>query len=349
MSALHDSVAAPLLEVRNLTVAFRTEDGVVHAVNDVSFVLNAGEVACIVGESGCGKTMTVMAIMRLISDPNAQISGEVMYKGRNLMALGRPEMREVRGSEIAMIYQDPMTSLNPVYRVGWQIEEQLREHEELSKQQARARAVDLLKAVGIPEAASRVDNYPHEFSGGMRQRAMIAMALANNPALLIADEPTTALDVTIQAQILALLKHLMAEFSTAVLLITHNMGVVAELADRVHVMYAGRIVEEGTKLDLFDNPQHPYTMGLLRSMPRLDRPKPPRLAAIPGAPPSLIALPTGCSFAPRCAHAYDVCRRERPVLEDRAGGGHPDACHLSAAAKRRHWGDPTRVGSALGQ
>ena len=327
-------MATPLLEVRNLKVSFRTEDGTVRAVNDISFSVSAGETLGIVGESGSGKSVSMMSVMRLIFDPNARFEGEVLYKGQNLMGLTQDQMRHVRGSEIAMIFQDPMTSLNPVYEVGWQISEQIRTHEQISKQAARSRAVDLLAAVGIPHARERVDDYPHQFSGGMRQRVMIAMALSCNPDLLIADEPTTALDVTIQAQILNLIKKLKDDFGSAVVLITHDMGVVADIADRVAVMYAGRIVEQGTKRDLFYDPQHPYTWGLLGSIARLDRPRPKRLTAIKGLPPSLLRLPDGCSFGPRCPHRFDRCLEEVPELTDKAGDGHRDACHLAVAQKR---------------
>jgi oligopeptide/dipeptide ABC transporter ATP-binding protein len=275
----------------------------------------------------------MMSVMRLIIDPNAVFEGEVIYKGRDIMKLGKDEMQSVRGSEIAMIFQDPMTSLNPVYRVGWQIGEQIRAHENITKQAAQARAVELLQAVGIPNPRVRVNDYPHQFSGGMRQRVMIAMALSCNPDLLIADEPTTALDVTIQAQILDLIGKLKDDFGSAVVMITHDMGVVAEVADRVCVMYGGRVVEQGTKRDLFYDSQHPYTWGLLGSIARLDRPKPRRLTAIPGVPPSLIHLPEGCAFGPRCAHRFDKCR-EIPELRDRIGeSGHLDACHLEPATK----------------
>jgi oligopeptide/dipeptide ABC transporter ATP-binding protein len=326
-------MADHLLEVKNLKVSFRTEDGVVKAVDGVSFTLDPGEVLGIVGESGSGKSVTMMSVMRLIIDPNAVFEGEVIYKGRDIMKLGKDEMQSVRGSEIAMIFQDPMTSLNPVYRVGWQISEQIRAHENISKQAAQARSVELLQAVGIPNPRVRVNDYPHQFSGGMRQRVMIAMALSCNPDLLIADEPTTALDVTIQAQILELIGKLKDDFGSAVVMITHDMGVVAEVADRVCVMYAGRVVEQGTKQDLFYDPQHPYTWGLLGSIARLDRPKPRRLTAIPGVPPSLIHLPEGCAFGPRCAHRFEKCS-EIPELRDRLGeSGHLDACHLEPAVK----------------
>jgi peptide/nickel transport system ATP-binding protein len=322
-----------LLEVRDLKVSFRTEDGVVKAVDGVSFTLQKGEVLGIVGESGSGKSVSMMSVMRLIIDPNAVFEGEVIYKGRDLMKLGQDEMREVRGAEIAMIFQDPMTSLNPVYRVGWQIAEQIREHEGATKQQAHTRAAELLAAVGIPNPRQRVDDYPHQFSGGMRQRVMIAMALSCNPDLLIADEPTTALDVTIQAQILELIGRLRTDFDSAVVLITHDMGVVADVADRVMVMYAGRVVERGSKSELFYDPQHPYTWGLLGSIPRLDRPKPNRLTAIRGMPPSLINLPEGCSFGPRCPHRFDRCGQV-PELTNKIGNGHLDACFLEPQTKR---------------
>jgi len=261
-------------------------------------------------------------------------SGEVLFKGRDLMQLSQGDMLQVRGKQISMIFQDPMTSLNPVYRVGWQIDEQLRAHEGLSAKQARRRTLELLGAVGIPNPEARIDDYPHQFSGGMRQRVMIAMGLSCNPDVLIADEPTTALDVTIQAQILELIGNLQREFDSAVVLITHDLGVVAEVADRVAVMYAGRIVEYADVGELFRGPQHPYTWGLLGSISRLDRPRQRRLAAISGQPPSLISLPAGCSFRPRCPYAFDRCRAERPALEARAGSGHLDACLLSADQKQ---------------
>ena len=323
----------PLLEVRDLKVSFRTEDGLVQAVDGVSLSLSQGETLGIVGESGSGKSVTMMSVMRLISDPNARFEGEVLYKGRDLMTLKAEQIREIRGTGIAMIFQDPMTSLNPVYRVGWQITEQIRAHENVSKQAARARAIELLAAVGIPQAAERVDNYPHEFSGGMRQRVMIAMAVSCHPDILIADEPTTALDVTIQAQILSLLRKLKDEFGTAVVLITHDMGVVADMADRIAVMYAGRIVEQGSRREVFYDAQHPYTWGLLGSIARLDRPKPRRLATIPGQPPSLLRLPEGCAFGDRCAHRFELCD-ERPPLLARVDGNHLDACHLEPKQKK---------------
>jgi len=327
-------MAAPLLEVRNLKVSFRTEDGTVRAVNDISFSVFPGETLGIVGESGSGKSVSMMSVMRLIIDPNAHFEGSAVYRGQDLMTLAKDKMRAVRGSEIAMIFQDPMTSLNPVYTVGWQIEEQLNEHNDLNKGQARQRAIALLTQVGIPKPEQRIDDYPHQFSGGMRQRVMIALALSCNPDLLIADEPTTALDVTIQAQILELIKNLKQEFGSAVVLITHDLGVVADVADRILVMYAGRIVEEGNKEQIFYDPQHPYTWGLLGSIARLDRPRARRLTAIAGQPPSLINRPQGCSFRPRCPQAFDRCRAEDPQLTAEVGDGHLDACHLSVEDKR---------------
>jgi peptide/nickel transport system ATP-binding protein/oligopeptide transport system ATP-binding protein len=323
----------PLLEVRDLKVSFRTDDGLVKAVDGVSLTLLEGETLGIVGESGSGKSVTMMSVMRLINDPNARFEGEVRYKGRDLMKLSQEQIRGIRGAGIAMIFQDPMTSLNPVYRVGWQIEEQIREHEQISRQAAHARAIDLLGAVGIPRPAERINDYPHQFSGGMRQRVMIAMAVSCNPDILIADEPTTALDVTIQAQILGLIRKLRQDFGTAVVLITHDMGVVADLADRIAVMYAGRIIEQGGRRDVFYDAQHPYTWGLLGSIARLDRPKPKRLSAIPGQPPSLLRLPQGCAFGDRCAHRFGLCD-ERPELRDKAGDGHLDACHLTLEQKK---------------
>ncbi|HET9121011.1 MAG TPA: ABC transporter ATP-binding protein [Solirubrobacterales bacterium] len=335
-----------LLEVKDLHVSFRTEDGVVKAVDGVSLTVDEGEVLGIVGESGSGKSVTMMSVMRLIRDPNAIFQGEVLYKGRDLMKLSSRQMRDVRGAEIAMIFQDPLSSLNPVYQIGWQIEEQINAHEDLSKGQARRRAIELLGAVGIPKPETRVDDYPHQFSGGMRQRVMIAMALSCNPDLLIADEPTTALDVTIQAQILELIAHLKDEFRSAVVMITHDMGVVADIADRVQVMYAGRVVEQGAKRQVFYDPQHPYTWGLLGSIPRIDRPKAEKLYSIEGMPPSLINPPRGCKFRPRCPHAFEKCREE-PGLENRVGTpGHLDRCWLDVEFKRAHRDDTISGGSA---
>jgi oligopeptide/dipeptide ABC transporter ATP-binding protein len=327
-------MAEPLLEVKNLKVSFRTEDGVVEAVDDVSFTLSPREVLGIVGESGSGKSVTMMSVLRLINDPNMRVEGEVLYKGRDLMKLGKHQMQEVRGDEIAMIFQDPMTSLNPVYRIGEQICEAILTHQDVDGRTARRRAIELLQQVGIPQAETRVDDFPHQFSGGMRQRAMIAMALANNPDILIADEPTTALDVTIQAQIIELIDKLKDDFDSAVVLITHDLGVVADIADRIGVMYAGRMVEFGAKRDLFYDPQHPYTWGLLGSIPRLDRPKASRLHSIEGMPPSLISLPQGCKFRPRCPHAFEKCMEEPELVSRVDKRDHLDRCWLDPATKR---------------
>ena len=327
-------MAEPLLEVKNLKVSFRTEDGVVRAVDGVSFAVDQGEVLGIVGESGSGKSVTMMSVLRLINDPNMQVEGEVIYKGRDLMKLHKDEMREVRGDEIAMIFQDPMTSLNPVYRVGDQIVEAILIHQDIGKPAARRRAVELLHQVGIPHAEGRVDDYPHQFSGGMRQRAMIAMALANNPDILIADEPTTALDVTIQAQIIELIDKLKDEFNSAIVLITHDLGVVAEIANEIVVMYAGRVVERAPTRQLFYDPQHPYTWGLLGSIPRLDRPKASRLHSIEGMPPSLISSPQGCKFRPRCPHAFEKCTEEPELVSRIDKRDHLDRCWLDPSVKR---------------
>jgi oligopeptide/dipeptide ABC transporter ATP-binding protein len=327
-------MAERLLDVQGLRVHFATEDGLVRAVDGVDFSVDRGKVLGIVGESGCGKSVTAMTILGLTRGPNARFEGRIDYKGRDLVAMSEAELRDVRGNEIAMIFQDPMTSLNPVYRVGDQIVEAITAHEDVDKQQARRRAIDLLRQVGIPRPDVRVDDYPHQFSGGMRQRAMIAMALSCNPDVLIADEPTTALDVTIQAQIIELIDRLKDDFNSSVILITHDLGVVAEIADEIIVMYAGRVVERGTKRHVFYDPQMPYTWGLLGSIPRLDRPKPKRLASITGAPPSLINLPRGCKFRPRCPHAFDKCHEE-PGLENRVEEPHHlDRCWLSVQEKR---------------
>ena len=324
----------PLLSVRDLSVQFRTEEGAVRAVNGSSFDVNSGEVLAIVGESGCGKSVTAMSLLGLTRGPNAEITGTATFGDTELIGASDDELRGIRGNEISMIFQDPMTSLNPVYRVGDQIVEAIQAHRDVDKQEARARAIELFEAVGIPGAAERVDAYPHEFSGGMRQRAMIAMGLAVEPKLLIADEPTTALDVTIQAQIIRLLRRLNEERGLATILITHDLGVVADIADRVLVMYAGEIVEAATLEQIFYDPQHPYTWGLLGSVMRLDRPRSARLAQIKGQPPSLANVPEGCKFRPRCPHAFDKCTRH-PELEARSGeGGHLDRCWLSAEEKK---------------
>jgi oligopeptide/dipeptide ABC transporter ATP-binding protein len=327
-------VAERLLEVQNLHVKFATEDGVVRAVDGVDFELDRGKVLGIVGESGSGKSVTALTLLGLTRDRNTRFEGAVSYKGRNLLELSEEELREIRGNEMAMIFQDPMTSLNPVYKVGDQIVEGIQTHEKINKRGAKGRAVDLLRQVGIPNPEARVDDYPHQFSGGMRQRAMIAMALANNPDVLIADEPTTALDVTIQAQIIELIDKLKDDFNSSVILITHDLGVVADVADEIAVMYAGRIVERGSTRQVFYDPQMPYTWGLLGSIPRLDRPKPEKLHSIEGTPPSLINLPRGCKFRPRCPHAFDKCV-EHPPLESRVEDPtHLDRCWLTVDEKR---------------
>ena len=322
----------PILRVADLRVSFATDEGAVHAVDGVSFDVNPGEVVAIVGESGCGKSVTAQTIIGLTRSPNATISGTATFGGRDLIGMPDDELRTVRGEHIAMVFQDPMTSLNPVYRVGDQIAEMIRAHRQVSKKEALARAVELLHSVGIPNPERRVRDYPHEFSGGMRQRVMIAMALALEPELLIADEPTTALDVTIQAQILNLLRTLNREKNTSVVLITHDLGVVAELADKVVVMYAGQIVEQASLDELFYQPQHPYTWGLLGSIPRPDEVRPDRLPQIPGQPPSLRNPPAGCRFAARCDYNFSDCAT-LPALESRVGTRHLDRCWLSADAK----------------
>jgi peptide/nickel transport system ATP-binding protein/oligopeptide transport system ATP-binding protein len=329
-------VSAPLLSVRDLRVGFVTEGGRVQAVDGVSFDVAAGEVVAIVGESGSGKSVTAQTVIGLTRSPNARIEGSVRLRGSELLDAGEDELQAVRGEQIAMVFQNPMTSFNPVYRVGDQIVEGIRAHRpEVGRKEARERAAELLDSVGIPDAVRRIDDYPHEFSGGMRQRAMIAMALALDPDVLIADEPTTALDVTVQAQILALLRRLNRERGLATILITHDLGVVAEVADRVLVMYAGRLVEQGTLDEIFYDPQHPYTWGLLGSLTRLDRERPERLPQIGGAPPSLLDLPRGCPFRPRCPHEFGQCR-ELPELEARLpeAQGHRDRCWLTPEQKR---------------
>jgi peptide/nickel transport system ATP-binding protein/oligopeptide transport system ATP-binding protein len=325
-----------LLSVTDLRVGFATEDGRVQAVDGVSFDLTPGEILAIVGESGSGKSVTAQTLIGLTRSHNATIEGSVRLHGEELTELSEAELQRIRGREIAMIFQDPMTSLNPVYTVGKQITEAIRAHEEgVSKADARAQAIERLDAVGIPDAERRVDDYPHEFSGGMRQRAMIAMGLALEPTILIADEPTTALDVTIQAQILRLIQDLNRSRGLATILITHDLAVVAEVADRVLVMYAGRVVEEGTLDEIFYDPQHPYSWGLLGSLTRLDQPRPERLPQISGSPPSLLHLPQGCAFRPRCPHEFSKCT-EPPPLEARLldARGHRDRCWLEPEAKR---------------
>jgi peptide/nickel transport system ATP-binding protein len=323
-----------LLDVRDLKTSFKTDDGIVQAVDGLSFSVEKGETLAIVGESGCGKSVTCLSIMGLNPRQNTITSGVAMFKDRDLLTLAQDEMRKVRGAEISMIFQDPMTSLNPVYRIGEQIVEAIQTHERVDKRTARRRAMELLRQVGIPNPESRVDDFPHQFSGGMRQRAMIAMALSCNPSVLIADEPTTALDVTIQAQIIELIGRLKSDFDSGVIMITHDLGVVADIADEIIVMYAGRVVERGATRELFYDPQMPYTWGLLGSIPRLDRPRPERLHSIKGSPPSLINPPRGCKFRPRCPHAFEKCSEE-PALENRVEvPGHLDRCWLDVDYKR---------------
>lgn len=317
---------AKLLEVKNLKTQFFTQDGVVHAVNGISYSVEAGETLAIVGESGSGKSVGVMSLIRLIPQPPGKIvDGEVLFDGQDLLKMSENELRSVRGNRIAMIFQDPMTSLNPVLTVGRQITEALELHLNMSRDQARNRAIELLELVGIPGAAERIDNYPHQFSGGMRQRVMIAMGLSCNPQLLIADEPTTALDVTIQAQIVDLVGRLKQELGMAIIWITHDLGVVAGMAERVIVMYSGFIVEEGLVNEIYAQPRHPYTLGLLRSIPRLDLGRQKRLVPIEGLPPDLLEAPTRCPFAPRCEFAIEKCTQENPKLES-VGPNHRSAC-----------------------
>jgi oligopeptide/dipeptide ABC transporter ATP-binding protein len=320
----------PLLRIEGLSVDFTTDDGIVHAVSDVSLTVFAGEVVAVVGESGSGKSVTAMSVLRLLREPPAITrSGTLTFRGQDLRTLSAKQLRAIRGGPVGMIFQDPMTTLNPVLTIGAQIAEAVRLHNpDTDKRAAARRAVELLDLVGVPDPRQRLRQYPHEFSGGMRQRAMIAMALANNPDLIIADEPTTALDVTIQAQVLELLKRAQQETGVATILITHDLGVVAELADRIVVMYAGRVVETGGVLDLFAGPRHPYTMGLLASLPRMDA-EVGELEPIPGNPPNMAHPPVGCAFHPRCPMAQDRCRAERPALID-IGGGRSSACHFQA-------------------
>jgi oligopeptide/dipeptide ABC transporter ATP-binding protein len=314
-----------LLQVRNLRTTFLTSAGAVRAVDGVSWDVQEGETVALVGESGCGKSVSALSIMRLVAEPAGRIEGgEILYKGRDLLKLSEPEMQQVRGREIAMVFQEPMTSLNPVLTIGRQLTEGLEIHLGMKGPAAQARATELLAMVGIPDPARRLAQYPHHFSGGMRQRMMIAMALACNPSLILADEPTTALDVTIQAQILELMRDLSRRLKVAMLIITHHLGVVARYADRVNVMYAGRIIEQATAGEIYANPRHPYTLGLLRSVPRLDEPRRARLDPIQGQPPDLTRLPPGCAFAPRCAYKVERCA-EVPVLED-VTPGHSSAC-----------------------
>jgi oligopeptide transport system ATP-binding protein len=317
-----------ILEVSDLHVTFRSKHQEVKAIRGVDFIVNEGEVVAFVGESGSGKSVTFQSIMRLLPQPPANIDkGKVLYNGRDLTKVSEKEMQKIRGKEIAMIFQDPMTSLNPTIRVGKQITESLMKHQKMTYQNAKKRAIELLKMVGIPSPSERVNQFPHQFSGGMRQRAMIAMALACSPKLLIADEPTTALDVTIQAQIIDLLKDLQNNTGSSIVFITHDLGVVAEIADRVVVMYGGKIVETGTLDEMFYNPRHPYTWGLLASMPRLDQSRDQDLASIPGSPPSLVNPPVGCPFTGRCPYAMKICQEQMPDVT-KASDSHQVACWL---------------------
>jgi peptide/nickel transport system ATP-binding protein len=324
-----------LLEVRDLKTHFRTDDGIVKAVDGVSFSVEKGRTLAIVGESGSGKSVTCLTIMGLNPSRGVETSGEALFNGRDLLRIGGEDLRRIRGNEISMIFQDPMTSLNPVHNIGRQLREAVLVHEKVPKQQANARALEMLKAVGIPRAETRMDDYPHQFSGGMRQRVMIAMALINNPDLLIADEPTTALDVTTQAQIISLMGRLQRDFGSAIILITHDLGVVAETADSVMVMYAGRAVEQAAYKGLFYEPHHPYTWGLMDSMPNLAAEDGTELTPIPGTPPSLLRPPNGCKFNPRCRFVMDVCREIEPELKPVPGDAdHIERCHLEEPVKQ---------------
>jgi peptide/nickel transport system ATP-binding protein len=336
------SGSQPLLEVKDLRVHFPTADGVVKAVDGISYSVGSGEALGIVGESGSGKSVSSLSVMGLTRfNAGVQISGEILFEGRDLLKASDDDLRRLRGNEIAMIFQDPLSALHPYYKVGTQLVEALRvHHPEMSKQSARTRAIELLDMVDLPDPKARVDSYPHEFSGGMRQRAMIAMALANDPKLLIADEPTTALDVTVQAQILELIRRLQRELNTAVVMITHDLGVIAEAVDHVAVMYAGRIVEQAPTTTIFNAPEHPYTWGLLKSIPRLDVPRDEELVPIPGRPPSLINLPSGCSFHPRCPYVRPRHREIDPALERVPDDpGHQVACLLAPATRKRIWAE----------
>jgi peptide/nickel transport system ATP-binding protein len=328
-------VAEALLEVKDLHVHFPTPDGVVKAVDGLSFTVHRGETFGIVGESGSGKSVTCLTALGLVNRRTAQVQGEVLYQGRDLITMSGDDLRRIRGKNLAMIFQDPFASLHPMYRVGDQIAEAIRVHEDVPKDKAKERVIELLSAVGIPRPKERFRSYPHEYSGGMRQRAMIAMALVHNPDILIADEPTTALDVTVQAQILELIDKVKKDFNIGVILITHDLGVVADVAQTVMVMYAGRAMELGTKDEVFELPLHPYTWGLLESIPNIAQ-RGQRLVPIEGSPPSLIRVPPGCPFHPRCPHRFEPCDKKRPEFMDR-GGGHPEACHLSIDDKKRFW------------
>ena len=341
-------MADALLEVSDLHIQFPTDDGLVRAVDGVTFTLERGRTLGIVGESGSGKSVTSLGIMGLHHGSRAQITGHIRLDGEDLVTASPGRVRELRGLKMAMIFQDPLSSMHPFYTVGNQIIEAYRIHNDVSKKAPRQHAIDLLGRVGIPTPKTRVDDYPHQFSGGMRQRAMIAMALSCDPGLLIADEPTTALDVTVQAQILDLISSLQDEFGSAVIIITHDLGVVAELSDDILVMYAGRVAEYGPAKDIFGGPGHPYTWGLLASMPRLDRDRTTRLIPIPGTPPSLIKVPSGCPFHPRCRYRFEPCPVERPPLVSPVPDAHPDACHLPGDTKMAEGAkrSVTRLGDA---
>lgn len=323
---------APLLDVANLSVSFASDRGRVKAIDDVSFTVQEGEILSIVGESGSGKTVTLLSLLGLNDPRTTFVDGSVLFRGQRILEMSDRQMRRIRGKDIGLISQDPMTALTPVYTIGWQIVEQIRAHERIAKAAARKRAIDLLAEVGFANPAEAVDRYPHQLSGGMRQRALIALALSCNPALLVADEPTTALDVTVQAQVLDLLLRLRDDFGSAIILITHDMGVVSEVADRVHVMYAGRIVERGTTDAVFADPQHPYTWGLLASIPPLHGARQARLRSIPGLPPTADGIPAGCGFAPRCRFAFDACADRPP---DRRGDSHSAMCFLDPSDRER--------------
>ncbi len=316
-----------ILSVKDLKTYFYVEEGVVKAVNGVSFSLKKGEILGMVGESGCGKSVTALSIMRLVPEPGKIIGGEVIFEGRNLLEVDEKEMRKIRGKKISMIFQDPLTSLNPVFKVGYQLMESIFTHQKISKEKARKRAEELLYEVGIPNPRENLLRYPHEFSGGMRQRVMIAMALANNPDILIADEPTTALDVTIQAQILELIERLRREHNSSIILITHDMGVIAQISHHIMVMYAGRIMEKGSAQSIFYHSRHPYTWGLLASVPRLDEDR-DRLKSIEGLPPSLLSPPSGCPFHPRCEYTREICREKEPSFIE-VEEEHFSFCHFA--------------------
>ena len=331
-------MSEPLLSVEDLRVSFRTDDGIVHAVDGISYTLDAGKTLGIVGESGSGKTVSSLTTLGLTRTRRAKIEGRIMFGGDDIVSMSDDNLRRIRGNDIAMIFQDPLSAMHPFYKVGAQLVEAMQAHRSISKSAARTRAAELLELVGIPDPKARVDQYPHEFSGGMRQRAMIAMALANEPKLLIADEPTTALDVTVQAQILHLLNDLQQRLGTAIIIITHDLGVVAEIADEIAVMYAGRIVERGTTQEIFNGPQHPYTWGLLSSIPRLDNPRGEELVPVAGRPPSLINRPSGCYFHPRCPYVQDSHKRIDPRLTPvEENPDHMVACVLEEPVRRKIW------------